>query len=87
MLGVKVIVKETALDSNTVGWLDVGAEVEAINVESVALPRLILGSVGNPESESAIMLRQIPKLACVCCKEEHCEDQYLCITADIVNHI
>ena len=57
MLWVEPIVKKAPLDTNTVRRFDVGAEVEAIDVELVTLPRLILGSVGDPESKGTVMLR------------------------------
>lgn len=56
MIGVELVVKEAAFDANTVGRLDIGAEIEAINVEFVALPRLVLDGIRNPEPECAIML-------------------------------
>ena len=56
MLGVELIVKEAAFDANTVGRLNIRAEVETINVEFVVLPRLVLDGIRNPEPECAVML-------------------------------
>lgn len=57
VLRVELVVKKAPLDANTVRGFDVGAEVEAIDIELVTLPRLILGSVGYPESKGTVMLR------------------------------
>lgn len=59
MLGAELIVEEAGFDANTVGWFDIGAEVETINVEFVALPRLVLDGIRDPEPECAIMLRGV----------------------------
>lgn len=59
MLGAELIVEETGFDANTVCWLDIGAEVETVNVEFVALPRLVLNGIRDPEPECAIMLCEV----------------------------
>ena len=54
--GFIVVVEQAAFDLDAVRGFEVGGEVEAVDVETVGLPELVLDRVGDPDAERLVSL-------------------------------